>query len=230
MKVRYISIICGFFSALYIPHGSDERHSRFWRRKALESLYIPHGSDESCRSLYREHPKPVTLYPTWFRWKWQKEDFSACTIYFISHMVQMKAILLKSRRLRSSTLYPTWFRWKQNTCFRICPSMYNFISHMVQMKAVKRETFRRLQKALYPTWFRWKLMLHREVFLMYLSLYPTWFRWKIQKMEFNWRILVMLYIPHGSDERIAYFMRMLVFLYFISHMVQMKDFSNRICQ
>jgi len=57
---------------LYIPHGSDERLA--WRLffKKLFSLYIPHGSDE--RDLTRR-PSKV------------KFDF-------ISHMVQMKGLLL----------------------------------------------------------------------------------------------------------------------------------------
>jgi len=34
----------------------------------MTELYIPHGSDESFLR-YGIYNKPITLYPTWFRWK-----------------------------------------------------------------------------------------------------------------------------------------------------------------
>jgi len=55
---------------LYIPHGSDE--SYFYANVYLTHmpLYIPHGSDESSRIAW------VTIL--------------ILTVFFISHMVQMK--------------------------------------------------------------------------------------------------------------------------------------------
>jgi len=119
------------------------------------------------------------LYPTWFRWKPNRFNITLCftKLYiphgsdesfhrffpscnrdtFISHMVQMKGILLSMTATQASALYPTWFRWKAVQCCLCIAgcSLYiphgsdesltgsisrfasqNFISHMVQMKAL----------------------------------------------------------------------------------------------
>ena len=54
------------------------------------------------------------------------------------------------------------------------------------------------------------------------SLYPTWFRWKSALSHRQLLFLVLLYIPHGSDERCLWVPWRAPKLRFISHMVQMK--------
>ena len=162
-------------------------------------LYIPHGSDERVRcGLYQARLRP--LYPTWFRWK--KWDWMSWIImtYFISHMVQMKALVFCPPRLL----------------------LRHFISHMVQMKDFHRNLPSTPISTLYPTWFRWKQgkittdnCSHPELYIPHGSdereapqkrptlakpLYPTWFRWK-SALSITHNNHWTLYIPHGSDER-----------------------------
>ena len=98
---------------LYIPHGSDERHSHdtFCIRAIV--LYIPHGSDESETLRGNIIEFLYTLYPTWFRWKLWLFVWTCHT---------------------TPSLYPTWFRWKQVKVAKLRLDFQNFISHMVQMK------------------------------------------------------------------------------------------------
>ena len=101
------------FTALYIPHGSDERKRicRGWRdakhfishmvqmKEKVESrklkveskLYIPHGSDESMANATIKLSGAELYIP-------HGSDESSCLCYRFL--------------FRWSTLYPTWFRWK----------------------------------------------------------------------------------------------------------------------
>jgi len=54
-----------------------------------------------------------------------------------------------------------------------------------------------------------------------ITLYPTWFRWKVYVSGAG-TFSDILYIPHGSDERVCEDCRKRRKLGFISHMVQMK--------
>jgi len=87
MKACIFSIIT-IITNLYIPHGSDERGIREGEENIISRLYIPHGSDERKTPMIFLHK----LH------------------YFISHMVQMKEILLSRTATQASALYPTWFR------------------------------------------------------------------------------------------------------------------------
>ena len=123
---------------LYIPHGSDESHRYLYKFSYYWQLYIPHGSDESKRWQWMWWRR-YALYPTWFRWKvematarvydaWlyiphgsdeRKLTLSIklnCQKSFISHMVQMKAVVKINHISSLLTLYPTWFRWKFSWC------------------------------------------------------------------------------------------------------------------
>ena len=142
---------------LYIPHGSDESNEGVYRYDISLLLYIPHGSDESPCCCYAIYVSRNTLYPTWFRWK---------------------SLPLASVATNSRTLYPTWFRWKKYKNTLLYKRLIFFISHMVQMKAFLRA---------------WLFLL-----------------------------LLLLYIPHGSDERIDSNIESVKQAFFISHMVQMK--------
>ena len=56
-------------------------------------LYIPHGSDERNPRPRHFHLILNSLYPTWFRWKREREFIlRAFESTFISHMVQMKDV------------------------------------------------------------------------------------------------------------------------------------------
>jgi len=54
-----------------------------------------------------------------------------------------------------------------------------------------------------------------------IALYPTWFRWKLS-WEMPDTSNILLYIPHGSDERCPLLSILAYPTTFISHMVQMK--------
>ena len=54
------------------------------------------------------------------------------------------------------------------------------------------------------------------------SLYPTWFRWK-QGVKPCFFDVTILYIPHGSDESRYCVRNNKMCIFFISHMVQMKE-------
>ena len=58
--------------------------------------------------------------------------------------------------------------------------------------------------SLYPTWFRWKRSPDITESAIPTTLYPTWFRWKGEK-ELLDALEKILYIPHGSDERLRSF-------------------------
>ena len=120
------------------------------------------------------------------------------------------------------TLYPTWFRWKCIS-FSFCYCRKSFISHMVQMKG----------------WFRKRFSTRTTTFISHMVQMKVW-------MSSVPRCLRHLYIPHGSDESrhgvaVRSSLKALyptwfrwketvvstvnVWLNFISHMVQMKDFT-----
>ncbi len=101
-------VLSSLSSSLYIPHGSDESCFLVDWKIAPDDLYIPHGSDESCKLSNQKFKLNKALYPTWFRWKpyISKVKNTTVTMYFISHMVQMKAIYLKSKKHnRNNVLY-----------------------------------------------------------------------------------------------------------------------------
>jgi len=75
-----------------------------------------------------------------------------------------------------------------------------FISHTVQMKHWQRSSRNRIRLTLYPTRFRWNV--YYKVFFL---------------------IVIILYIPHGSDETLLLISSSKITLDFISHTVQMKQ-------
>jgi len=78
----------------FISHMVQMKVSKYRSYTAKRQLYIPHGSDESRERLYK----------AWI------------DSFFISHMVQMKALLF----------------------YLSTEARYDFISHMVQMKVPRR--------------------------------------------------------------------------------------------
>ncbi len=78
-----------------------------------------------------------------------------------------------------------------------------FISHMVQMKVLSWWSAHKSERALYPTWFRWKALLRLNGLSRDEALYPTWFRWKLA----SWALVESINN-------------------FISHMVQMKEYTD----
>ena len=172
----------------------------------------------------------LSLYPTWFRWKWKTMFSATAPLVFISHMVQMK--VTERRELKQqplSPLYPTWFRWKytvKKTLFMFCYSLY---PTWFRWKSVSIIATLPPMPSLYPTWFRWKVMELVLFLLAGLSLYPTWFRWKTVKKGKNDE-KISLYIPHGSDESPSCSLIENSSSLFISHMVQMKaDVRDKGC-
>jgi len=184
-------------------------------------LYIPHGSDESL-IVFLLSLSLVTLYPTWFRWKQASElPCPLCCLFFISHMVQMKAVYASSTACAWNTLYPTWFRWKPS--FRLPCSIYiTFISHMVQMKVCYINLSWKLSVRLYiphgsdesSTCFSCPHHPHQ--------LYIPHGSDESLDGSNDEKPLSILYIPHGSDERSKIGKRPNTMIIFISHMVQMK--------
>ena len=143
-------------SLLYIPHGSDERKSRYYTVSAKNALYptwfrwklgenkkekfhiklyIPHGSDESwktqlrtgfCIFLYIPHGSDES-----------RTDYlqGMEKTVFISHMVQMKDPVHLSSLLPHQWLYiPHGSDERPDKVVWLLFRLY-FISHMVQMKA-----------------------------------------------------------------------------------------------
>jgi len=185
-------------------------------------LYIPHGSDESVSRLSLLLSL-VTLYPTWFRWKFYLVLYFFClqsvlyiphgsderafflgwkkgVLRFISHMVQMKGFLtIFLIVFVVSTLYPTWFRWKVGIKHIFANSKLSFISHMVQMKGtIWRSSF-----------------LSEPCFISHMVQMKAFY-------IFLFTFLSYLYIPHGSDESHRRNKMSAKVNNFISHMVQMK--------
>ena len=122
-------------------------------------------------------------------------------VFFISHMVQMKASDYIDKNELSRLYIPHGSDESKSSNFPRKSSSF-FISHMVQMK----------EKINHLTFKRWD------------TLYPTWFRWKLQYLRRR-NIQYILYIPHGSDESVPFPVFQRPFPAFISHMVQMKVLS-----
>ena len=139
---------------LYIPHGSDESLG-LKKNSVFPLVFISHMVQmKACAERSRLYGQR-SLYPTWFRWKYEISSNALYTNDFISHMVQMKDMKFPQMRSIPTTLYPTWFRWKMPLHGSLCQpyklyiphgsdesdfvevciaSNSNFISHMVQMK------------------------------------------------------------------------------------------------
>ena len=126
-------------------------------------------------------------------------------IYFISHMVQMKAQKLNNSWKIIITLYPTWFRWKEIFLIDYFLSIYKlYIPHGSDES----------RAYVYNLWLQLKLYIphgsdeRRYCILLpalLIPLYPTWFRWKWNENHSCTCSILLLYIPHGSDESaIAY--------------------------
>ena len=188
-------------SALYIPHGSDERKHRFIGFDG-NFCFISHMVQMKV-TVELDNEMPLhPLYPTWFRWK-------------IADRLEAEDI--------QTPLYPTWFRWKctvqngQSFLIKLYiphgsdesqiagngkEVVVTFISHMVQMKVSQR-----LPPNIYPISFIshmvqmkasicFKHGLCMKYFISHMvqmkgydrcllwpqvqALYPTWFRWKGQ--------------------------------------------------
>ena len=206
---------------LYIPHGSDERWE-YHRHMIILGSFISHMVQMKESSVQVPNIRAFTLYPTWFRWKDNKiwkcaaprslyiphgsdesassSSFSPQSSTFISHMVQMKESYSDHLIILMISLYPTWFRWKTPEKY-ISLIKEAFISHMVQMKVYKTSS-----------------TAHQVC-----TLYPTWFRWKPNTFEID-APTIILYIPHGSDERSKSLVLLRSIDIFISHMVQMKAY------
>ena len=123
-------------------------------------------------------------------------------IYFISHMVQMKAGGVKGGDTEA----------------------WCFISHMVQMKDRCIIWINLLASPLYPTWFRWKAC-GSEAFALISRLYIPHGSDERPSFFTAWRIS-SIFISHMVQMKgfAQYFVQML-WRCFISHMVQMKDAS-----
>jgi len=135
MKVFYFFVIDAVMCALY---------PTWFRWKIIKSespskdsyLYIPHGSDE------RGFIRPVI------------EGY----LFFISHMVQMKELLLIVLLLEELVFISHMVQMKAPLSVVVDGLLYiPFISHMVQMKGLKVLFYLEVLTSLYPTWFRWKL-------------------------------------------------------------------------
>ena len=108
---------------LYIPHGSDESIKKIVKKISLKNLYIPHGSDE------RNFIKIMFLFKKWLYIPHGSDESWVLSFNFlvskgfISHMVQMKVLLLCLFLAHLLPLYPTWFRWKSSWC-HLCTCIY----------------------------------------------------------------------------------------------------------
>ena len=98
---------------------------------------------------------------------------------FISHMVQMKGWYVQTPSISTQTLYPTWFRWKKELEKIGKIGTEIFISHMVQMKESWDIT-----TAASAAYFISHMVQMKATLLKSMNVYS-----------------LMLYIPHGSDER-----------------------------
>jgi len=167
-----------WFVILYIPHGSDESIFQ-WLKLLLLFSFISHMVQMKGKKWKLLIFIQLALYPTWFRWKVKShlnsflqfllyiphgsdESFSVLSDFktlttFISHMVQMKDLILPCLKHSCITLYPTWFRWKNSLrrrYGRLCYILY--IPHGSDERR-QATPFRPNHRSLYPTWFRWKL-------------------------------------------------------------------------
>jgi len=132
MKLKAPDQIPACFLSLY-PTWFRWNCNFFFFNFYFFKLYIPHGSDETLMVLNRD----------------------GSLLFFISHMVQMKHMLLISAETGLYPLYPTWFRWnllqrgdtwkiwtlyiphgsdETGTAYYFYGDKVFFISHMVQMK------------------------------------------------------------------------------------------------
>jgi len=76
------------------------------------------------------------------------------TSFFISHMVQMKALLFASLPALFYFFISHMVQMKVRKAERKKARLKLFISHMVQMKELLKECGLLRSKTLYPTWFR----------------------------------------------------------------------------
>ena len=248
MKVKKIYTISEFETALYPTWFRWKIKCPLFIKKT-KKLYIPHGSDESfelvivcncsCVSFISHmvqmkvflstliSEKSLTLYPTWFRWKFScPRSFPKNPWLYIPHGSDERNLFAVTSFKNPLQLYiPHGSDESRLTLNLIIYAFSDFISHMVQMKdesSVHAPNIRAF--TLYPTWFRWKraggwkaeawetdfishmvqMKVKKQVKnkTFTFTLYPTWFRWK-----FWWYYIFfcqsILYIPHGSDESIA---------------------------
>ena len=156
---------------------------------------------------YKAHPKALSLpslYPTWFRWKPASGHWKLAITSFISHMVQMKGGGGDSKGLWCLTLYPTWFRWKCSGGGCIHKIGFHFISHMVQMKVGDEVEVKLLSSGFISHMVQMKVLniyiLMSCVEILYI---PHGSDERLCAVSHN-KNRIWLYIPHGSDERYRY--------------------------
>ena len=94
------------------------------------------------------------------------------------------------------------------------------------MKETWQDDHCKQNSPLYPTWFRWKKWIVEEMVWNSQFLYIPHGSDESFITVFSFLWLGHLYIPHGSDESVNKPSGADYFIFFISHMVQMKDTST----
>jgi len=227
---------------LYIPHGSDESTNKSFSFFDCDA-FISHMVQMKAFYTFVLQSKHLSLYPTWFRWKWLTGRARADAIAFISHMVQMKDRWKKFQQILQyqlyiphgsdeslndsfsefslRSLYPTWFRWKVIRWF-VIRWFQLFISHMVQMKGWGHSRMFRLYTLYIPHGSdeSWDIS---NAYIRNPKLYIPHGSDERSQQSQNRACQALLYIPHGSDESWVSGTTHIIYSVFISHMVQMKE-------
>ena len=165
----------------------------------------------------------LPLYPTWFRWKLLLCQIYSITFgYFISHMVQMKAVRSVPNPPTSYLYIPHGSDESRSFHKKASDAIAYFISHMVQMKGDLTRRPSKVKTAFISHMVQMKededlppctpdeqlyiphgsderRFTDASILEAMSTLYPTWFRWKSSR-----------YIVSTPEAD------------FISHMVQMK--------
>ena len=143
------------------------------------------------------------------------------SLYFISHMVQMKVIWDMNNIIISFLYIPHGSdESKGSYCFK--SHFSDFISHMVQMKAFNDTISFSVSPFFISHMVQMKAWVVRAALQDLKAFISHMVQMKVTGLWFSHIFLYALYIPHGSDERIRYLWVLEFQERFISHMVQMK--------
>ena len=156
MKGSISLLLLCVISSLYPTWFRWKRCFRFRKQDVLK-LYIPHGSDERHQQLVHY----------------------GLSLYFISHMVQMKVSNGKHEHILVRFFISHMVQMKGNNKYRGHTAKWQlYIPHGSDERDMSESGMRLFIIPLYPTWFRWKGLSFFHACKAFFSLYPTWFRWK----------------------------------------------------
>jgi len=187
----------------------------------------------------------LSLYPTWFRWKFSilTFEFWVFSLYIPHGSDEREPNSLEDKlhyilyiphgsdessasrifRCRSFLFISHMVQMKAREIWWLSWECFFFISHMVQMKGKNKKCIRQWLLALYPTWFRWKLTEIAEIALKRFYFISHMVQMKVPLSLFS-NFTPQTFISHMVQMKVV----SCVFLAvnhedFISHMVQMKD-------